>query len=294
MPEPRGPEVVPAVNSVRCGLRACEINPVSELSPAILNEPPLVALLRAAASFRPQLRSGRGLCTDFGYVVGVPAVVPDARLMWTHPLEAVATLLLVTLAGVWPLEPEPEVTRDFAPPAQEWGAGHRGVDLLGQPGQAVRAAVAGTVTYAGLLAGRGVVVVSHGETRTTYEPVAANVEVGDVVLAGQTIGTLRTFGSHCWPRTCLHWGLLEGDTYLNPLTLVGARPVRLLPLYSKLASPEGSSPEGLGVPALRPDRPSPLAGWELMNTLGDTPTAWSSLARPAGVPAETPDVVGPW
>jgi len=159
--------------------------------------------------------------------------------MWTHPLEAVATLLLVTLAGVWPLEPEPEVTRDFAPPAQEWGAGHRGVDLLGQPGQAVRAAVAGTVTYAGLLAGRGVVVVSHGETRTTYEPVAAAVQVGDTVSAGQRIGALQSGASHCLPRTCLHWGLLRGDTYLDPLDLVGAGPVRLLPLFSTLvpASP---------------------------------------------------------
>jgi hypothetical protein len=28
---------------------------------------------------------------------------------------------------------------------------------------------------------------------------------------------------------CLHWGLLRGATYLNPLTLVGAGPIRLLP-----------------------------------------------------------------
>src|SRR3954449_10514353 len=74
--------------------------------------------------------------------------------------------------AVWPLDPRPSLVTGFDPPTTPWGAGHRGVDLLGQPGQTVRAALAGTVTFAGTLAGRGVVVVSHGATRTTYEPVA--------------------------------------------------------------------------------------------------------------------------
>ena len=75
--------------------------------------------------------------------------------------------------GVWPLDPRPAVARGFEPPASRWGAGHRGVDLAGRPGQPVRAALPGRVTFAGTLAGRGVVVVDHGSTRTTYEPVAA-------------------------------------------------------------------------------------------------------------------------
>ena len=51
-------------------------------------------------------------------------------------------------------------------------------------GQPVLAALPGAVTYAGSLAGRGVVVVDHGATRTTYEPVAATVTVGTPVAAG--------------------------------------------------------------------------------------------------------------
>ena len=87
------------------------------------------------------------------------------------------------------------------------------------------------MTFAGTLAGRGVVVVDHGTTRTTYEPVAASVSVGDQLPAGAVLGRLQLFGSHCSPRACLHWGLIEGrDRYLDPLTLVGAGPVRLLPL----------------------------------------------------------------
>lgn len=133
--------------------------------------------------------------------------------------------------GVWPLRPRPEVVAGFDPPLDAWGSGHRGVDLRGSAGQAVRAALPGRVTYAGMLAGRGVVVVSHGDTRTTYEPVSAEVSVGAAVTAGDRLGRLTTLGSHCFPVSCLHWGWLRGDIYLDPLDLVGDGPIRLLPLW---------------------------------------------------------------
>ncbi|GAW48610.1 MULTISPECIES: M23 family metallopeptidase [unclassified Nocardioides] len=134
--------------------------------------------------------------------------------------------------GGWPLRPEPAVVAGFDPPDSPWGSGHRGVDLLGTAGQVVRAALPGRVSFAGVLAGRGVVVVDHGDTRTTYEPVDATVSLGDPVAAGDPIGRLALGGSHCLPRACLHWGWIEGaDTYLDPLRLVGAGPVRLLPLW---------------------------------------------------------------
>jgi murein DD-endopeptidase MepM/ murein hydrolase activator NlpD len=131
--------------------------------------------------------------------------------------------------GVWPLAPRPDVVSGFNPPASPYAAGHRGVDLAGSPGQDVRAAVGGRVTYAGSLAGRGVVVVSHGATRTTYEPVEPSVRVGELVDTGAVLGQLQLSGSHCAPTACLHWGLLEGEAYRDPLRLVGAGPVRLLP-----------------------------------------------------------------
>ncbi|WP_082574077.1 MULTISPECIES: M23 family metallopeptidase [unclassified Nocardioides] len=136
--------------------------------------------------------------------------------------------------GVWPLDPTPEVVARFDPPADPWGSGHRGVDLGGRVGQPVRAALAGRVSFAGRIAGRGVVVVSHGDTRTTYEPVTAAVSIGDVVAAGGVLGHLEAVGSHCFPRACLHWGWLRGETYLDPLRLVGGGPVRLLPLWRDL------------------------------------------------------------
>ena len=94
----------------------------------------------------------------------------------------------------------------------------------------VRSALAGTVTFAGVLAGRGVVVVDHGDVRTTYEPVTNSVSVGDAIARGGVIGRLDLAGSHCFPEACLHWGLIRGSTYLDPLSLVGGGPIRLLPM----------------------------------------------------------------
>jgi len=147
------------------------------------------------------------------------------------PVQALGTPGDADPVGEWPLRPRPEVMADFDPPLDPWGSGHRGVDLLGSAGQAVLAALPGRVSFAGMLAGRGVVVVSHGSTRTTYEPVSADVSVGQSVTAGDRLGRLETFGSHCFPSVCLHWGWLRGKTYLDPLDLVGGGPVRLLPLW---------------------------------------------------------------
>jgi murein DD-endopeptidase MepM/ murein hydrolase activator NlpD len=157
--------------------------------------------------------------------------------------------------GAWPLEPEPEVVAGFAPPSSPYGSGHRGVDLGGSVDQVVRSALAGRVSYAGPLAGRGVVVVDHGATRTTYQPVTASVSVGDTVARGTPLGTLQLPGSHCFPRACLHWGWIEGaDTYLDPLRLVGSGPVRLLPLWRDL--PAGTAPPRRRGP-VEPGPPAP-------------------------------------
>src|SRR5262249_19725721 len=70
----------------------------------------------------------------------------------------------------WPLSGSPAVVRGFHPPALRYGPGHRGVDLAAAAGEPVLAAGAGTVVFAGVVAGRGVVSLSHpGGLRTTYE-----------------------------------------------------------------------------------------------------------------------------
>lgn len=131
----------------------------------------------------------------------------------------------------WPLDPPHQVVRGFDPPESPYGPGHRGVDLASTPHAAVRAAGAGRVGFAGMLAGRGVVTVLHaGGLKTTYEPVAAAVSAGDRVQRGDLLGHLQAGHPGCPVAACLHWGLRRGDTYLDPLSLVGAGRVRLLPL----------------------------------------------------------------
>lgn len=135
----------------------------------------------------------------------------------------------------WPLgSAQTAIVHAFDPPQKPWQPGHRGVDLAGIEGSAVHAAGDGLVTYAGLVAGVGVVTVTHGQLRTTYQPVAPAVAVGQRIEAGQQIGTLVVAASHCAPSACLHWGLLRGEVYLDPTSLIPppARP-RLLPLGSR-------------------------------------------------------------
>ncbi|GLY04856.1 MULTISPECIES: M23 family metallopeptidase [Actinoplanes] len=131
----------------------------------------------------------------------------------------------------WPVPSPPEVTRRFDPPPDPWLAGHRGVDLAVTPGAPIRSAGAGTVVFAGTIAGRGVVSVAHpGGLRTTYEPVTPSVATGDRIPAGAVLGTAQSGHPGCPRAACLHWGLRRADHYLDPLALLGLGRARLLPL----------------------------------------------------------------
>ncbi|MFG1866325.1 peptidoglycan DD-metalloendopeptidase family protein [Microbispora bryophytorum] len=132
----------------------------------------------------------------------------------------------------WPLAMPARPIRGFDPPPQRWLAGHRGVDLAVRPGEKVMATGPGVVGLAERVAGRGVVTISHSEgLRTTYLPVRALVRPGDVVAAGQVIGIVEEDAvAHC-TTVCLHWGLLRGRLYLDPLLLFGRGQVRLLPRW---------------------------------------------------------------
>ena len=190
----------------------------------------------------------------------------------------------------WPLPGTPSVDRGFSPPASPWGAGHRGVDLLGTPGEPVLASGPGRVVYAGMLAGRGVVTVSHADgLRTTYEPVTAAVHVGAVVARGTVLGRLATGHASCRSGTsCLHWGLLRGNTYLDPLALVTDPRIRLLPLGT---APAPRATSGAPVTSLRSASPSggpSGAGLAAAGGLALGVTLLASRRRPAPQPPPRP------
>ena len=135
----------------------------------------------------------------------------------------------------WPLRPRPAVLRMFDAPSPNWNRGHRGVDLGGVPGQPVYAAAAGTVVFAGELAGRPLVSIAHpGGLRTSYEPVRPSVRAGQLVDTGAAIGELAAGHAGCAAAACLHWGAMWGAAsradYVDPLGLLASTPIRLKPL----------------------------------------------------------------
>lgn len=128
----------------------------------------------------------------------------------------------------WPLTTEPRVLAVFERPAHRWSPGHRGVDLAADAGQAVVAPAGGTVTFVGRVVDRSVVAVETPDgLRSTLEPVAATVALGDVVAAGDVVGTVEDPAAgrgHCAPSACLHWGVRRGAgreaVYLDPLLVL--------------------------------------------------------------------------
>lgn len=97
--------------------------------------------------------------------------------------------------------------------------------------------------FAGWVVDRPVVTVDHGGgVLSSFEPVAALLDRGQVVQEGQQIGTLdrgsRSHGaelhattSHCL-SSCLHWGVRVNGEYVDPLNYVmDRRPSILLPLH---------------------------------------------------------------
>lgn len=183
-------------------------------------------------------------------------VVPPALLLPPAPPAAAEAVVWPERAG-WPLAGAPRVVRPFDPPARRWEAGHRGLDLAAAAGEAVLAAADGVVAFAGTVAGRPVLTVRHGALRTTYEPVRAAVAVGTRVRAGQRVGWVQP--GHCGRRgTCLHWGLLRGEEYLDPLLLPTAATnraeLRLLPPGSAALAQRRAAGRAATAPAGAPGR----------------------------------------
>ncbi|MDT0308191.1 M23 family metallopeptidase [Streptomyces sp. DSM 44917] len=178
-------------------------------------------------------------------------------------------------AGGWPVPGEdaaarPRVVRLFEPPPEPWAAGHRGVDLATRAGAPVRAAAGGRVSFAGRVAGRGVLTIELAGTgspplRLTHEPVRATVAEGERVTAGEVVGALEAGPFHC-AGPCLHWGLRRGEAYLDPLSLLPpgllrAGPARLLPVDGvPLPGAGGAGREPAGAAGLPPPATSAPPG----------------------------------
>ena len=100
-------------------------------------------------------------------------------------------------------------------------AGHWGVDWVVPEGTVVRAAGAGTVSFAGSVAGNLTTTVHHGGgLRTSYSYLATvTVEPGQAVAESTSLGTSGT--GHDAPA--LHFSVRLGETYVDPMAVIGCR-----------------------------------------------------------------------
>jgi len=190
---------------------------------------------------------------------------------------------------VWPVVGP--VVRGFDPPETSYGAGHRGIDIAAPVGTPVLSAADGVVTFVGVINGISMVTVTHGDVRTTYQPVAPSVSDGQAVAAGQAIGTL--LDGH-GDTTSLHFGVLQGDTYLDPLSWLGGQAtqrVRLLPDGTKVPILARAAPQNSGIAGGWPVS-GPVTsgyGWRyhpILHTL--LFHAGIDIGAPCGTPVTTP------
>jgi murein DD-endopeptidase MepM/ murein hydrolase activator NlpD len=98
---------------------------------------------------------------------------------------------------------------------------HSGTDFAGAPGSLVVAPAAGVVVLAEELPVRGnATIIDHGWGVTTgyWHQSEIYVKVGDVVSAGQIIGTVGSTGRSTGPH--LHWEMWVGGVQVDPMQWV--------------------------------------------------------------------------
>ncbi len=124
---------------------------------------------------------------------------------------ALAALALSAPAGAWTWPADGAVLRPFALGSDPYAGGqHRGVDVAGPEGSAIRAPAAGTVTFAGSLPthGRGVTIqTADGYAVTLVHLGTIGVEKGASVDEGSSIGTMGWSGTPEHAVPSVHLGI---------------------------------------------------------------------------------------
>jgi hypothetical protein len=149
--------------------------------------------------------------TSLALAAASPQPSPRPHLTWRLPLA------------------NSELLRPFTPPTRRYGRGHRGVDLATALGSVVCAPADATIAFVGQVNKVPTVVLAHAAGyRSTYQSVTSGLKVGAKVLAGKPFGKVSAVG-HLPGAISLHWGLLQGETYLDPLSLLAHFRTHLLP-----------------------------------------------------------------
>lgn len=155
------------------------------------------------------------------------------------PVKPSAARFAVSAAApLWlpPLESPLLVSGPYRAPPSPYASGHRGIDLPAGPGDAVRAPVAGTVSFVGRVVDRPVLSIRvDARTILSFEPLDASdlnsgmdgegLSEGDSVYRGQLLGVIAE-GGHC-ESECVHLGVRVDGEYVNPMRFFVEKPILL-------------------------------------------------------------------
>ncbi len=158
-----------------------------------------------------------GVETNRDVIDSVMVTAPVTRVMAVGTKERPKTMASGSFA--WPTSGR--LSSTFGGRASPGGIGsrnHKGIDIAGSRGRAIKASDGGTVSYSGWMGGYGyLVIIDHGNGYQTYYGHNSKllVGVGDKVYKGQQIANMgstgNSTGNHCHFEIRLH------GTPVNPL-----------------------------------------------------------------------------
>lgn len=215
-------------------------------------------------------------------------------------LAAVAALVIAPAAQPWTWPADGPVLRPFILGEDPYTGGrHRGLDVGGDVGAAVRAPASGAVSFTGTVPGGGKTIsirTADGYTVTLLQLGTIGVQRGAIVEEGTVVGSIGPSGDPVTLEPHVHLGIrvtAEEHGYVDPLSLLPARaapapPAAVLP--EPIAAPPATAPLAprAGEPA--PQEPAPVEA----PTPEPAPAPELPPAAAAASAAEVPaDVVDP-
>ena len=182
------------------------------------------------------------LCTSPSYFAylsayfnnGIMTYVKKSKLAAAAAPVLAALISIISLPGCM-LPPAacaaPSCTAGYGWPVKGYSGSSPEIDIRAEPGTRLYAPSDGIISFAGIVAGKNVVSITHSKGRiSTFEPAQTGLAVKTHVKKGQEIGWVEGGSDHC-RDICVQWGIKTGEkSYLDPEILVSRKTVVLKPV----------------------------------------------------------------